>query len=271
MTKTQAAAQAAKHARALRKTLLQEHRLDVPYSALRAALLQLEGLNPHAQRQAEEPAAATPQAHALYDPQSWKAFVDNWMGEYDVVLKKTAYTRMLKAPFENTEDALPKDSDSRVTKTLYLVEDEVGCLEVLSLDLDSNLCISEEGLEGLKVELRVLDAQVPSVRKYGLPEYVQNTRQFFQLRFGMDLADSFELKLEDSQDDSGDEVCLEVSMPARDWNQLLRRTFAPGTTAADNLREWTGLHYRQDFDSLPARKQTEFMERFIASCNGEDA
>ena len=272
MQKTQAAAQAAKHARALRKTLLQEHHLDVPYSALRAALLQLGGLNPHAQRAGDEQGADTPQAHASYDAQSWKAFVDNWMGEYDVVLKTAAYECMLKAPFERPEDSLSEAPDSLVTKTLYLVPDEVGCLEVLSLDLASNLCLPEEALEGLKVELCVLDAREPCIRMYGLPKYAQNPREFFYSHFGIGLASSFQLKLEDFfQGDFGDDVCLEVRMSARDWEQVLRRTCAPGSAAGDNLREWAGLHYRLDFDSLPARKQMEFTERFIASCNGEEA
>ena len=204
------------------------------------------------------------------NPRAWKAWVEHWMGKYDVVLKTAAYERMLKAPFESVEGVPTHSTESWLTQTLHLVEADAGCLEILALDADGDLCIPEAALGAHTMELAVLRARVPSIRKYGLPNYAQNPREFFQLHFGADLASSFELKLEDSHDDSGDEVRLEVRMPASDWEHLLRATFAQNTSAGNDLREWMGLHYRKDFDSCSASDQLDWAGRFIASNKGEE-
>lgn len=77
------------------------------------------------------------------------------------------------------------------------------------------------------------------------------------------------MNLKDSGDDSGDEVVVEVRMPRSDWEQLLTRTFQADSQQADALREWMGLYYRRDFDSCSAVDKLDWMERYTASCNGE--
>ena len=269
MKQTSEGQQATQQARAMRKALLRDHGVAVPHSALRAVLLQLQGLHPHAQR----PQTAQCQDGACsLSPEAWTAWVDHWMGEWDVVLKKPAYELMLKAPFQ--EDLAEQvqasqlaqtaaASEPRLVKELYLVEDEAGCLEVLAFDKDGTLPLPEDALQDRNVELTSLNARVPSIRKYGLPDYVAHSKDFFASRFDMHLPICFSVQLEDSRDDSGDEARLGVRVRRSDWEQLLRASFAQGTSAGDDLREWLGLHYRKHFDSCSAIDQLDWMERFI--------
>lgn len=274
MEKTDVNAQVTKQARALRKALLRDHKLDVPHSALRAALLQTQGLAPHAQRQ--DGRAATTQDVPLpvakpFTAEAWKAWVANWMGERDQVLRAEAYRELLLAPFVQDDAQGGSAKQEMVSRRLHLVQDDDGCLEELALDAAGELRLSKHALHGLNASLRCLQARVPSIRKYGLPLYVQRADTFFSSNFELHVPEKFELQVNDLGDDSADAVVLEVAIPLKSWNALLFDVFRDGTPAGDSLREWLGLHYRRSFDACSPGDKLDWLERYLAAWNGEEA
>lgn len=156
---------------------------------------------------------------------------------------------------------------SFVTKTLYLVEDDSGCLGDFSMDPEGLfiLDLDDDSTSELLADARLvqLKARVPSIRRYGLPDYLSSPVEFFGNR-GLSLsADRYAPEIEDSQDDSGDTVSLTVRVAAGTWDHLLLRAIQQNAHRRDDVSEWVGLHHRKVFETLSLSEKASMMERYL--------
>lgn len=160
------------------------------------------------------------------------------------------------------------DTSGRL-RTLYLAEDDIGCLESLALD--------EAGTATLPIDFVFRDtrlerqvAQLPRVSKYGLPDYLSNAREFFG-HFGIKLANSYEHEYRDLGDDSGDSCRVFVTMPDARWHEVLVAVQEGNAQFEADVAEWVGLHYGRMLDQEPQAKQTEWVQRYLDSLEPSDA
>lgn len=217
--------------KAMRRALLREHKLDVPYTALRAAYLSASGRSPHAQSKRPASKGVAPELNP---------------SEYHVNLP-----------------------DDWVVKKLYLAEDEIGCLERLSLDPDGSLVIKDDWQ--FQGQVLLLDTKVPRVSRYGMPDFLLNPVQFFSARFsGMDVKLDNRVYIEDLGDDSGGSCMLLVGMPQAEWDSLLVRGIEGEDTLFAATAEWAGLHYKVSLDGLPLSKAAEYCDGYLARALVDD-
>lgn len=210
--------------RSMRKTLKSEHGLDVPYTALRAAYLRAQGRHPHAFGRA--PAQVPPSAHT---------------------------------PHPACTPALPKPARDTCVR-LHLVEDDLGCLERLALDADGRYPLPEDWMFATARLVRQ-QARVPSVRRYGLPRYIEEAQAFYA-GFGLS-AGQVHNEIDDAGDDSGDTCALEVHMARGELEQLLLAVLEDTPGLAEALAEWVGLHYRRNFDVEPPAARADWLARYV--------
>jgi hypothetical protein len=158
---------------------------------------------------------------------------------------------------------LPAKTKGLIVKTLYLVDDDYGTLGRLALDADGDYPIGEDWqLEDATVE--ALFAEIPSVNKYGLPEYLSNPGPFFADTFGLSMIRPFNPEVKDLGDDSGDTCRIKVSMPRTQWTKLIYAVVQDAGQWADAC-EWVGLHYKKVLQSESEDQQTEWLERYVES------
>lgn len=223
---------------AMRRALMRDHQLDVPYTALRAAYLGAKGESPHAARKRKTSTSATP------------------ADEFVPPLRASTYRVDLPADW--------------VVKKLYLVESDIGCLERLSLDPEGRFILKEDWQ--FRARVLLIDAKVPRISRYGLPDFLSDPRKFFEAFFrGVELQTGRRVHIEDLGDDSGGDAMLIVGMPAAEWEALLLRGVEGDKPLCDETAEWAGLHHKVALEGLSKSRAAEFCERFLATLLEDDA
>jgi hypothetical protein len=210
--------------RSMKRTLKNKHGIDVPYSALRASYLQAIGESPHA-----------------------------FAGRNNVVEAKVELS--VPAPAEVVRNPL--------WRTLYLVENDLGCLERLALDKEGSALLPED-FEFKNAVLERQFAEVPRVSRYGLPDYLVKAKEFFA-PFGIELASTYTFWHTDLGDDSGDKCKMVVSMPDADWSTLLKAALEQNPSFAAEVAEWVGMHYHRLFENESTGQQLDWVERFLSA------
>lgn len=210
--------------RSMKRTLKDKHGIDVPHSALRASYLQALGENPHA---------------------------------------FAARSNELEAKVERVEPAPAAAERNPLCRTLYLVQDDIGCLERLALDQDGTMLLPEE-FEFQNTVLERQFAEVPRVSRYGLPDYLVKAKEFYA-PFGIELAADYVFWHKDLGNDSGDRCKLIVSMPDVQWNAVLEAVLEENPSFHDELAEWVGLHYRRVLENESTGQQLDWLERYLAA------
>lgn len=201
--------------RAMRKDLLENHKVDVPYSALRASYLRANGQNEHAVRNRKISVT-----HVVVEHQPLNSGNDVW---------------------------------------LHLVEDEIGCLELLALDEFGMFKIPEDFRFSSSI-IRSLWAVIPRVKKYGLPDFIAKAGPFFRERFSLNLSPEFEPEFQELGGDEGDSGKIFVRLTDKDLKQLLEEFIQSGVT--DPVAEWVGMNYQRNWDAEPDIKKWEWLMRY---------
>lgn len=220
--------------KSMQAALKRDHGMEVPYSALRASYLVAQGLNPHAQGKTAAVAV-------------------------------TAASAAPPAPVEGTS------KPGWVTKTLHLAMAEDGILQLVSLDAEGEfLCLPRGGFKRGEALLQHIKASVPSMKRYGLPDFLQDQAGWFREHFGLELAPGSTFDIEDLGDDSGESASLTLSLTESEWARVVLAALEHRPGLREGVAEWVGLHYGQTFASVE-RKQAEWVERFVEAHAGEDA
>lgn len=115
-----------------------------------------------------------------------------------------------------------------------------------------------------------IKAQVPSIKRYGLPDFLQHQAEWFRNRFGLILAAGSTFDIEDLGDDSGETVELTVRMTPNEWSRIVLATLASVEGLADSVAEWVGTHYKENFTVCTISKKVEWFERFMETHNSSD-
>lgn len=242
--------------RSLKQALKRDHGIDVPHAALRACYLQAQGENPHAF------AGKTARAGSDDELKALVAEAPSYFHPgYDFDGKKLEWLKRAGLVPANT----PREHELRGpdVRRLYLAPDDVGCLVNLSLDSEGEVLLPFDWTFSKKAELLQLRAEVPKVKKYGLPDYLANPVAFFTDSFGLKVADSFRSSYEDLGDDSGDSAWVDVRIGDAEWARLLNAVAAADDALWDNLCEWVGLHYKRSLERESLAKQAEWLERYL--------
>lgn len=153
-----------------------------------------------------------------------------------------------------------------LTRTLYLVEDSAGCLELLALD-PSGMYQLHEGFTFPtgRASLVNLYAEVPSVRRYGLPQYLENAPDFFMRHFELETNGAFKSYFKDLGDDSGDTATLEISVTRKEWERILFDALNGESKLSEDVAVWVGQHYGVTFDSCILSSKLDWVSRFLDS------
>ena len=248
-------------ARSMKRALKTGHGVEVPHAALRACLLQAQGENPHAYVARKQGPAD--QAELVRLRQLVAEAPHYFHPGYDFDGKKLQWLEragLLHAPS-------PAAGELRV---LHLVGDELGCLERLALDADGEALLPDDlGFD--QATIAFVRARVPSVRRYGLPDYLSAAAAFFGERFELALAKDFRSDFLDSGDDSGDECRVYVRMDDKTWSRVVDTALRRNATFANDVSEWVGLHYQRVLGRESAVKRTEWVERFLEAHTDEEA
>ena len=211
--------------RAMKAALKADHRIEVPYSALRASYLKANGKNPHAfGNTGGSPAGG-----------------------------KSVLTQM------QVENELLE------THTLYLVGDESGCLTNLAFDAEGEFLLRPQDplLKFAKVSGQY--AQVPSINRYGLPVYLEDATSFYLNNFGLALAGSYAAEVIDLGDDSGDTCSVDLALKRGVWLDMLWSAMGRHIGTRAKVGEWVGLHYSKNFDGESETSKAEWFERYLES------
>ncbi len=249
--------------RSMKKALAGQHGIDVPHSALRASYLQAQGENPHA---FAGKAGGTREAELQAEVARLTALVQKapnfFAPQYDFDGEKETWLRA--AGFLDQ----PKAEVQRSGRTLYLAYDEDGCTSLMALDAEGNYVLPDDFqfAEGSVVTSQ--HAEVPSVRRYGLPEYLANPGNFYKA-FGLGLSQGYTAGHDDLGDDSGDSCVVELSMSDAQWERVLLAVLYGDTSFKDDVSEWVGLHYRHNFDAMNVADQLDWVERYLESLADE--
>lgn len=148
-------------------------------------------------------------------------------------------------------------------RKLYLAYDEVGVTELLALDAEGSYLLPADCWFAPGSELTELYATVPSVKRYGLPDYLANPTTFFK-RFELPLSAGYRASHTDLGDDSGDSAQVTVSMPDAQWTELLRQVLANSyASLAEDVAEWCGLHYGRNFDAMQVADKLDMAQRYL--------
>lgn len=148
-------------------------------------------------------------------------------------------------------------------RKLYLCEDDLGCLESLSLD--------EEGSAPVPLDFVFKDvfverqfAYLPRVSKFGLPDYLANGREFFS-NLGLAFSGSYEHGYKDLGDDSGDSCCVWVSISEAHWNELLVAVKDSNSLFRLDVIEWVREHHGLDTYLDIREKQYTWTQLYLDS------
>lgn len=149
-------------------------------------------------------------------------------------------------------------------RVFHLVEDNVGCLSRLALDAEGELCVPDTWVF-TNAAVSYLYATIPSVKKYGMPDYLVKQSNFFPTRFpGLALAKSVKFEYHDTGDDTGDRAVLAISMSDTEWQALLYE-IAKAEGLLNDAKYEIALHYRIDWSA--AANKGELLERYLLSSN----
>lgn len=200
--------------RSMKKALKEQHGISVPHSALRASYLVAQGENPHAFKGNKEFSAST-------------------TSDNTALLRKSA--QLVDANRES------------VIRTMYLAEDDIGCLSKLSLDAEGEIILPEWTTQC--AVLLSQSADIPSVARYGLPDYLSNPQEFYgNLVNGMQVSSRYNLAYRDTNDDGGDSCAIEVSMTHTEWARVITLALGANGRFAANFREWLKIHHSDVVD-----------------------
>ena len=129
---------------------------------------------------------------------------------------------------ECTDDEVDADAEL-VERTLHLVDDDWGQLRELALDEEGWATLATSADHGWVFSIQApsarvvrVSAQVPSVRRYGLPEFVDAPRDFFGDIFDLGLATDYAQTVQDLGDDSGAAGQVTIRLPRGEWKALVR-------------------------------------------------
>lgn len=227
--------------KSMKKNLLSGHAIDVPYSALKACYLQAHGEHPHAfggkdklLAELAEQKALVAQAPMFFEPEN------DFHGKKLAWLKKAD---LRQAP-DKKDAPVNTLAPGLVEYTLHLADDEIGCLTRLSLDAQGRYMVPEDWtFAELSENAQVtrLFAQVPNVRKYGLPGYLSCPKEFFEQNLGLVVSDDHTGSYVDLHDDSGDSATITVAMHPSDWMRLMQAIVPDYPDLQEALCDWTEL------------------------------
>ena len=242
--------------RSMKRVLKDAHGIEVPHSALRASYLSAQGENPHAFSSTHDDEELATLRELVAEVPSLFQLTEDFQGRKTAWLKRAGIKLPAKLPLEC--------SSTHVTRTLYLVEDDVGCLTQLSLTASGSGVITDPTIwEWSDVRLLSQVAEVPSVTRYGLPSYLQNPRDFYRCHFGLAVAENYTSRYTDLGDDSGDRCRLTVSIPVKLWqvmiNQVLRLKRDFHQRVVRFAKDRAGLA----FDTLDAARQVSIADWFL--------
>ncbi len=248
--------------RSMKKALAASHNLQVPHSALRASYLQALGEHPHAfagkasvNESGSREAALQAQVDRLTE--LVKKAPNFFAPQYDFDGEKVAWLQAAGL----LDD--PKPHVQQKHRTMYLAYDEAGCSQLLAFDKDG-VYVLPEGATFAEGSLLVRQqAQLPSVRRYGLPDYLANPGKFYE-SFGLALSEDYKASHEDLGDDSGDSCTLTVAVSDSQWERaLLLLLLDEDSSLSDDVAEWVGLHYGHNFSAMATAAQLDWTQRFL--------
>ncbi|MNR71733.1 hypothetical protein D3C71_24110 [compost metagenome] len=230
-------------ARSMCKALAKDHGLQVPHSALRAVLLQAHGENPHAFSRMDEVRRAVNEARAS--------------------------TLRQQVKVGNVQFGRPLiDDEELAAHRLYLVDDELGSLEVLALDPEGHARLPDSWRFCSTAILTQLRAKVPDIRRYGLPQYAQSPAAFFAQRFGLAVSHANPVHTSSTGDDSGDTCELDIVMTGAEWVSLVQAALEESVSFGDDVAEWMGQHYFVTLSKLNPAPRAAWVQRYLESHHG---
>jgi hypothetical protein len=157
--------------------------------------------------------------------------------------------------------ALPETDDTTTLRVLYLVEDDIGCLERLALTADGCGRLPEEfQFHGAKLMSQV--AELPRVSKYGLPDYLVEATKFYGA-FGLELDPAYVHTYKDLGDDSGDSCRAVIKVSLTEWMKVVAAALENDQGFVDTVSEWVGLHYRAVFETESSEKKFDWVHRYL--------
>lgn len=155
----------------------------------------------------------------------------------------------------------PTIDESSTLRVLYLVEDDIGCLERLALTADGCGKLPEDFMfEGAKLVSQV--AELPRVSKYGLPDYLVEATTFYST-FGLALDASYAHTYKDLGDDSGDTCRAVIKVSYAEWRKVVAAALENDQGFVDTVSEWVGQHYRAVFETESSDKQFDWVHRYL--------
>lgn len=254
--------------RSMKRALAREHNIEVPHAALRACFLQAQGENPHAFA-AKEGRIGAPLRKVGGMPREDELRLlvveapHYFHPGYDFDGKKLEWLKRAGLVPSGT----PRDEDLSAVdvRTLYLALDDIGCTGRLALDPEGEFLLPEDWQFSKAARLLQLHAELPKVKRYGLPDYLANPAEFFSTRFALQLSHDYRSSYEDLGDDSGDSGWVNVRIDDVEWRKLLNAVLAEGSDAVDGVAEWVGQHYGRVLESESKAKQAEWLERYLES------
>ena len=237
--------------KSMRKNLSSQHKVEVPSSALRAVLLQAMGENPHAfaKKSASDTSAVRKLETLVKEAPKFFA-LDSFDGEKREWLERAGLIG----------DADSRSQESR--RTMYLGYDDLNCLQCLAFDSDRSYSFELER-PLMDVCVRAMSAQIPSIRRYGLPIYLEDPKEFFHRTIRCDIRLDARPQYEDLGDDSGDSCELEVSCSDADWETMVQFALNQSASFKNDVSEWVGLHYSVNFDAESSPRKVEWAVRYV--------
>ena len=246
--------------RAMKKSLKEQHGIDVPHSALRASYLQAQGEHPHAfSSKHPETETVTTLRQLIAEAPKFFHPVYDFDGEKLEWLQRAG---LVKKPKSQKGNSAPLSNH-----ILYLAEDDLGCLELLSLDPDAEILVPEDwDFKGAFVV--GLNAKIPRQSKYGLPQYLAEPNTFFSSNWlGLVLSPFHENHIIDLGDDSGDSCEVEIQMQDAHWQALVTAILDENVPFYENISEWVGLHYKKVFSGESPGQKLQWVERYLETLN----
>lgn len=162
------------------------------------------------------------------------------------------------------EDKTPKTE--WLTRTLYLVEDSSGCLERLAFDPSGKYQLPEDfSFPTGRASMVKLFAEVPNIRRYGLPQYLEDASSFFMHHFELETHGTFKSSYKDLGDDSGDTANLEISITKKEWERILLNALQGDSSLSEDVAVWVGLHFGVNFDTCLETIKLDLTDRFLYS------
>lgn len=240
--------------RSMKAVLKAGHNLDIPHSALRASYLQALGEHPHAFAGKASADTASLQAEVARLTELVKKAPLFFSPEHSFDGEKAAWLKAAGQP--------PAPVPGATARTLYLACDEAGCTELLALDKDGMYLLPDGTQFDADSQVVSQYAEVPSVRRYGLPEYLADPARFYQ-QFGLTLSPEYSAKHRGLGDDSGDSCLVTILMGQSQWELVLLTVLHAENSLRDDVAEWVGQHYDHNFDKMTIVNQLDWVQRFL--------